>query len=152
MNQTENMLTAEDRQILTAWRLIGKGIAILLGNTKIMDGALAVPQSTPASGSKAASPKAEPETPKAVVSQDKPKAADAATADTPAAKTEAPDGKAVKRSDVERAMAAKIKALAAQGNGPGAIGQLFPKFHGAQCVSDLTEADYPAFLEELSKL
>ena len=160
MNQNENMLTAEDRQFLTAGRLIAQGLAILLGNSKVITGDVSyIEQPIPVTESKTARTKAEvderkaePEKPKAVVSQDKPKAADAATADTPAAKTEAPDGKAVKRSDVERAMAAKIKALAAQGNGPGAIGQLFPKFHGAQCVSDLTEADYPAFLEELSKL
>ena len=159
MNQTENMLTAEDRQVLTAWRLIGQGIAILLKTPNtIMGDTPEIPQSIPTVESKAAptkaeadKPQAEPEKTKATEGQDKTKAAEPA-ADTPAAKAEAPDGKTIKRSDVERAMAAKIKALAAQGNGPGAIGQLFPKFHGAQCVSDLTDADYPAFLEELSKL
>lgn len=65
---------------------------------------------------------------------------------------ETPGGKPITRDEVQRAMAAKIKAITAQGGGPGVVGELFPKFHGAQCLSDLTEADYPAFLAELSKL
>ena len=160
MNQTENMLTAEDRLFLTAGRLIAQGLAILLGNPNAITGT--VPEirlTTPAAESKAetaktelAKPKAEPEKPAAAVNQDKPKAEDKTKADASQEKTETSDAKKISRSDLERAMAAKVKALAAQGSGPAAIGQLFPKFHGAQCVSDLTEADYPAFLEELSKL
>ena len=61
-------------------------------------------------------------------------------------------GKPVTRKDVERAMGAKIKELARKGEGPDAIGAVFPKFHNAQCISDLDVTDYPAFLEELAKL
>ena len=64
----------------------------------------------------------------------------------------APDSKPVTRKDVERAMGAKIKELARKGEGPDAIGAVFPKFHNAQCISDLDVTDYPAFLEELAKL
>ena len=47
-------------------------------------------------------------------------------------------------------MGAKIKELARKGEGPDAIGAVFPKFHNAQCISDLDVTDYPAFLEELA--
>ena len=58
----------------------------------------------------------------------------------------------ISRTDVERAMMVKIKALTTQGKGLEAIQQMFPMFHGARCVSDLRKEDYPAFLDELSKL
>lgn len=62
------------------------------------------------------------------------------------------EGKKITRTDVQRAMAAKIKELSAKGSSPDAVGTLFPQFHGASCVSDLTADDYPAFLAELAKL
>ena len=68
------------------------------------------------------------------------------------AETSASEGKPVTRKDVERAMGAKIKELARKGEGPDAIGAVFPKFYNAQCISDLDVTDYPAFLEELAKL
>ena len=65
---------------------------------------------------------------------------------------EAPGARKITRSDLERAMAAKIKELSSKGEGPDAIGALFPKFHNAQCITDLETTDYPAFLEELAKI
>ena len=61
-------------------------------------------------------------------------------------------GEEITRSDVERAMGAKIKELAKAGKSPEVVGQLFPMFHDAQCVSDLNKVDYPLFLTELAKL
>ena len=72
--------------------------------------------------------------------------------ETPAAPSTNPPAKHITKDDVQRAMAVKVKQLAAKGKEVTLIGTLFPQFHGAQCVSDLTEADYPAFLDELAKL
>ena len=76
---------------------------------------------------------------------------------TPEKKVEASDpvdtgGEEISRSDVERAMGAKIKELAKAGKSPEVVGKLFPMFHNAQCVSDLKKADYPLFLTELAKI
>lgn len=153
MNQTDNILTAEDMQLLTAARMIVQGFAMLIGNRQPNVGGMQIQPTIPATASATAEKaEAKPKTEAKPKPQPKPEAAEPKQAEEPTQKAEAPADKAIKRADVERAMAAKIKALAAQGNGPGAIGKLFPKFHGAQCVSDLTEADYPAFLEELAKL
>lgn len=70
----------------------------------------------------------------------------------PSAPPTNPPAKRITKDDVQRAMAVKVKQLAAKGKEVTLIGTLFPQFHGAQCVSDLTEADYPVFLDELAKL
>ena len=63
-----------------------------------------------------------------------------------------PGGKPLTKSDIQRAMALKIKELAKNGQGPDAVRAQFQKFHNATCVSDLTPDDYPGFLAELEKL
>lgn len=68
---------------------------------------------------------------------------------TPAAEDNG--GKKITRKDLQRAMGMKIKALAAKGGNPDAIGELFPKF-GAKCISELDEGKYAAFLEALNAL
>ena len=55
---------------------------------------------------------------------------------TPEKKVEADNtmdtgGEEITRSDVERAMGAKIKELAKAGKSPEVVGQLFPLFHNA---------------------
>ena len=58
----------------------------------------------------------------------------------------------ITHKDVQRAMAVKIKELAKRGEDVDKVGDLFPQFHGASCVSELNVDDYPAFLAELNKL
>lgn len=154
MNNTVNM-TGSEMQCVEGFRMMLQGMSLVfgtmagsLGNTAITIPAEADKPAKEASPEMAAKPTTETV-----------KAAAPAQAETNApapaetkAETSVPEGKPVTRKDVERAMGAKIKELARKGEGPDAIGAVFPKFHNAQCISDLDVTDYPAFLEELAKL
>lgn len=154
MNNTVNM-TGSEMQCVEGFRMMLQGMSLVfgtmagsLGNSGINAPAEADKPVKEACPEVAAKPTTETV-----------KAAAPAQAETNApapaetkAETGVPEGKPVTRKDVERAMGAKIKELARKGEGPDAIGAVFPKFHNAQCISDLDVTDYPAFLEELAKL
>lgn len=164
MNQTQNSLSMPENQCVEGLRMMLQGMAMVFGTmAESIGGVPDFPTQTAGrTPENPVPPNGKVSEANASAVQEKPKAAQSAAASKkPTAATSpeqvaspkaAPGGKSITRTDVERAMAAKIKAMAAQGKGPGVIGQLFPKFHGAQCVSDLTAADYPAFLEELNQL
>lgn len=165
MNQTQNSFTAPENQCVEGLRMMLQGMAMVFGTMAESIGGVpdysvqtvgrAIENQMPPGNSQAteANTSAAQEKPKATQNAATPKETKVSPIPEQAAPPkDTPGGKPISRTDVERAMAAKIKAMAAQGKGPGVIGQLFPKFHGAQCVSDLTVADYPAFLEELNQL
>lgn len=152
MSNARNM-TADDKQCLEFFRMFCKGASVFAGLVADMTG-------DDGGGSAAVTDtaQAEPTAPAQAETKDqapaKPTAPAQAETKAPAeAETAANDGgQRITRTDVQRAMAAKVRELAAKGSSPDVVGQLLPKFHGAGCVSDLKAEDYPAFLEELAKL
>lgn len=142
---TSKNIQAQESQYVEGVRMLFKGLSMMFGTVaEGMEGG--APTTQVESKAAPAAPKAEPTVAPTA----------APTAPAPA-ETKAPapaetGGKPITRTDVQRAMAAKIKELSAKGSSPDAVGTLFPQFHGASCVSDLTADDYPAFLAELAKL
>lgn len=165
MNQTQNSLSIPENQCVEGLRMMLQGMAMVFGTMAESIGGVPdfpaqtagchpenqmSPGNNKATEANTSAAREKPKAAQNAVSPQETKAAPPPEQAEPPKETTG--GKPISRTDVERAMAAKIKAMAAQGKGPGVIGQLFPKFHGAQCVSDLTAADYPAFLEELNQL
>jgi len=144
MSNARNM-TADDKQCLEFFRMFCKGASVFAGLVADMTG-------DGGGGSAAVADTAQAETKDPAPAE--PTAPAPAETKAPAqAETAANDGgQRITRTDVQRAMAAKVRELAAKGSSPDVVGQLLPKFHGAGCVSDLKAEDYPAFLEELAKL
>lgn len=144
MSNARNM-TADDKQCLEFFRMFCKGASVFAGLVADMTG-------DDGGGSAAVADTAQAETKDPAPAE--PTAPAPAETKAPAqAETAANDGgQRITRTDVQRAMAAKVRELAAKGSSPDVVGQLLPKFHGAGCVSDLKAEDYPAFLEELAKL
>ena len=143
---TSKNIQAQESQYVEGVRMLFKGLSMMFG--------------TVADGMEASVPAAQAVSPAGPQASDKADSPAAPTAPAQA-ETKAPapaetaanaEGKKITRTDVQRAMAAKIKELSAKGSSPDAVGTLFPQFHGASCVSDLTADDYPAFLAELAKL
>lgn len=141
-------------------QLMMQGMAMVFGSVAESMGSVK-PSAAPTAVDEARVPKPAPAAPKAETTNAiKDKAAESAKpakAEEPAKPENAPaadsnTGKPITRPDVERAMGAKIMELAQSGRGPEAVGQLFPLFHNAECISDLTVDDYPGFLAELAKL
>lgn len=154
MNNTVNM-TGREKQCVEGFRMMLQGMSLVFGTMadSLENNAVTVPTAAD-KPVKEASPVMST---KPTVNNVKAAAPVQAETSAPApaetkAETSVPEGKPVIRKDVERAMGAKIKELARKGEGPDAIGAIFPKFHNAQCISDLDVTDYPAFLEELAKL
>ena len=145
MNYARNM-TADEKQCLEFFRKFCKGASVFAGlMAELSEGDGGGDPTEAVKDSKADKPAQSPAAPTAP--------APAETKAPAQAETEAnAGGKQVTRTDVQRAMAAKIKELSARGTSPDVVGQLFPRFHGAACVSDLKAEDYPTFLEELAKL
>ena len=148
-------MTDSEMQCVEGFRMMLQGMSMVFGTMagSLGDKGLTVPATADKPGGEAnpdtaGKPTAETVKAKAPAQAETNAPAPAATT----AESSAPEGKPVTRKDVERAMGAKIKELARKGEGPDAIGAVFPKFHNAQCISDLDVTDYPAFLEELAKL
>ena len=141
---TSKNIQAQESQYVEGVRMLFKGLSMMFGT--VADGMEGGAPEAPAANEAVPQAKADsPAAPKAPAQAETKAPAPAETA----ANTE---GKKITRTDVQRAMAAKIKELAGKGSSPDAIGTLFPQFHDASCVSDLTADDYPAFLAELAKL
>ena len=141
---TSKNIQAQESQYVEGVRMLFKGLSMMFGTVAegMEGGAPEAPAANEAVQQAKADPPAAPKTP-----------AQAETKAPAPAETEAvTEGKKITRTDVQRAMAAKIKELSAKGSSPDAVGTLFPQFHGASCVSDLTADDYQAFLAELAKL
>ena len=135
---TSKNIQAQESQYVEGVRMLFKGLSMMFGT--VADGMEAgVPAARAVDTSV---PHATPTAPAQAETK----------APAPAETAANAEGKKITRTDVQRAMAAKIKELSAKGSSPDAVGTLFPQFHGASCVSDLTADDYPAFLAELAKL
>lgn len=135
---TSKNIQAQESQYVEGVRMLFKGLSMMFGT--VADGMeVGVPAARAVDTSV---PHATPTAPAQAETK----------APAPAETAANAEGKKITRTDVQRAMAAKIKELSAKGSSPDAVGTLFPQFHGASCVSDLTADDYPAFLAELAKL
>ena len=141
---TSKNIQAQETQYVEGVRMLFKGLSMMFGT--VADGMEGGAPTAPEAGDPGPQAKADPPAaPKAPAPAE-------TKAPAPAETVAEPEGKKLTRTDVQRAMAAKIKELSAKGSSPDAVGTLFPMFHGATCVSDLTADDYPAFLAELAKL
>lgn len=139
---TSKNIQAQESQYVEGVRMLFKGLSMMFGTVADgMEGGNPAVQTATVTAPKAETPAVPSAAPIAP-----------AQAETKAPAPAETGGKPITRTDVQRAMAAKIKELSAKGSSPDAVGTLFPRFHGASCVSDLTADDYPAFLEELAKL
>lgn len=143
MSNARNM-TADDKQCLEFFRMFCKGASVFAGLVADMteDGGTDEPAAVADNAVKTEQAPAAPTAPAPAETK----------APAPAETAASTSGPKITRTDVQRAMAAKVRELTAKGSSPEVVGQLLPRFHGAGCVSDLKADDYPAFLEELAKL
>ena len=141
---TTKYIQSQETQYVEGVRRLFKGLSMMFGT--VADGMEGGAPEASEAGEPVPQAKADPPAASKAPAQAETKAP------APAETEAVTEGKKITRTDVQRAMAAKIKELASKGSSPDAIGTVFPMFHGASCVSDLTADDYPAFLAELAKL